>query len=181
MSQIFARLIISMVSVSAAVRDTKEAACLPVPKAFSTSSFASTSLSLFSSALLFGRRFTVGLINMSRPPRCWWKVGGSGRCEKPENSQEVTFLRPTPQPAFKEVATQETGDLWFYIHFENMNIFYNWGGEDCRCLGKLVWVLAVGQVSFPFSSVFSGRNTFRVGIITKCLKIKPLQQCFCVQ
>ena len=47
-SQIFARLIISMVSVSAAVRDTKEAACLPVPKAFSTSSFASTSLSLFS-------------------------------------------------------------------------------------------------------------------------------------
>ena len=46
-SQIFARLIISMVSVSAAVRDTKEAACLPVPKAFSTSSFASTSLPLF--------------------------------------------------------------------------------------------------------------------------------------
>lgn len=46
-SQIFARLIISMVSVSAAVRDTKEAACLPVPKAFSTSSFASTSPPLF--------------------------------------------------------------------------------------------------------------------------------------
>lgn len=66
---------------------------------------------------------------MSRPPRCWWRVGGSGRCEKPENSQEVTFLRPTPQPTFKEVATQETGDLWFYIHFENMNIFYNWGAK----------------------------------------------------
>lgn len=46
-SQISARLIISMVSVSAAVRDTKEAACLPVPKAFSTSSFASTSPPLF--------------------------------------------------------------------------------------------------------------------------------------
>lgn len=46
-SQIFARLIISMVSVSAAVRDAKEAACLPVPKAFSTSSFASTSPPLF--------------------------------------------------------------------------------------------------------------------------------------
>lgn len=41
-SQIFARLIISMVSVSAAVRDTKETACLLVPRAFSTSSFAST-------------------------------------------------------------------------------------------------------------------------------------------
>lgn len=63
--------------------------------------------------------------------------GGSGRCEKPENSQEVTFLRPTPQPAFKEVATQETGDLWFYIHFENMNIFYNWGGRRLSLFGKV--------------------------------------------
>lgn len=46
-SQIYARLIISMVSVSTAVRDTKEAACLPVPKAFSTSSFARSSPLLF--------------------------------------------------------------------------------------------------------------------------------------
>lgn len=41
---------------------------------------------------------------MSRSPCCG---EGSGRCEKPENSQEVTFLRLTPQSAFKEVDTQE--------------------------------------------------------------------------
>ena len=41
---------------------------------------------------------------MSRSPRCG---KGSGRCEKPENSQEVTFLRLTPQSTFKEVDTQE--------------------------------------------------------------------------
>lgn len=44
-SQIFARLIISAVSLSAAVRDTKEAACLPVPKVFSTSSLAAATRS----------------------------------------------------------------------------------------------------------------------------------------
>lgn len=41
---------------------------------------------------------------MSRSPCCG---EGSGRCEKPENSQEVTFLRLTPQSAFKEVDTRE--------------------------------------------------------------------------
>lgn len=57
---------------------------------------------------------------MSRSPGCG---EGSGRCEKPENSQEVTFLRPTPQLAFKEVDTPEKGDLWLYIQCENMDIF----------------------------------------------------------
>lgn len=117
-----------MVSVSAAVRDTKEAACLPVPKAFSTSSFASTSVALQLRSLVWSQIYS-GTHKHVTPATLLVEGGGSGRCEKPENSQEVTFLRPTPQPAFKEVATQETGDLWFYIHFENMNIFYNWGAK----------------------------------------------------
>lgn len=123
-SQIFARLIISMVSVSAAVRDTKEAACLPVPKAFSTSSFASTSLSLFTQlrCLVWSQIYSATHKDVTQAVS--WGEGSVG-CEKPENSQEVAFLRPTPQLAFWEVATQGTGDLWFYIHCENKNIFYN--------------------------------------------------------
>lgn len=62
---------------------------------------------------------------MSRSPCCG---EASGRCEKPENSQEVTFLRLTPQLAFKEVDAHQIGDLCFYIHCENMSIFYN--GRD---------------------------------------------------
>lgn len=63
---------------------------------------------------------------MSRSPCCG---EGSGTCEKPENSQEVTFFfRLTPQLAFKEVGTQEIGGLWFYIHCENMNMFYKGEG-----------------------------------------------------
>lgn len=50
---------------------------------------------------------------------------GNGRCEKPENSQEVSFIRLTSQMAFKEAGSNEMGDLCFYIHCEN--IFYKGG------------------------------------------------------
>lgn len=86
---------------------------------------------------------------------------GNGRCEKPENSQEVSFLRLKPQMALKEADTNETGDLCFYIHRENMNIFYKGGDGSIEHIASNNYckMIALGRGRSSFIIQGSGCRT----------------------
>lgn len=106
-SQIFARLIISVVSVSRAVRDTKEPVCLCVPKAFHF---------LFSGSLhaVVWAQIYSTLIKTS-----FWSWREEGEEEGADNNLRIdkkwaVINHNTSvdfSGLFKEVATKEAGDI----------------------------------------------------------------------